>query len=167
VYFYRWTPQPTENPYFGFLGLADSIIVTGDSMSMVAEACATRKPVYIFDLGEGPNSMRSSPSFKDQGQSGKGWQSWDRDYLRAFIYRHAMRTGPRRLTRDIRIIHQILIQSGRAVWLEEDFPPGHSAPPLEDIPRTVAGIRALFDPDTIDQGNLFRSDDNSADLLFR
>lgn len=164
VYFYRWTQQPMENPYFGFLALADSIIVTGDSMSMLAEACATRKPVYIFDLGEGPNSMRSSPWSKGESRSGKRWwPSWDRDYLRAFVYRQTMRAGPRRLTRDIRIIHQILIESGRAVWLGEDYPPRHSAPPLEDIPRAVARIRALFDL-TVDQDSQWSGD--NTDLVF-
>ena len=37
-----------ENPYMGFLALADAIIVTGDSVSMCSEACATSAPVYIF-----------------------------------------------------------------------------------------------------------------------
>ena len=36
-----------ENPYLGFLASADAIIVTGDSVSMCAEACATDRPVYI------------------------------------------------------------------------------------------------------------------------
>lgn len=36
------------NPYHAFLALADAIIVTGDSMSMCAEACGTGKPVYIY-----------------------------------------------------------------------------------------------------------------------
>lgn len=44
---HAWDPS-RENPYFGFLGLADAIVVTGDSVSMCAEACATTKPVYIF-----------------------------------------------------------------------------------------------------------------------
>ncbi len=42
-----------ENPYFGYLGLADAIIVTGDSVNMVTEACAAGKPVYVFDLPGG------------------------------------------------------------------------------------------------------------------
>ncbi len=42
-----------ENPYFGYLALADALIVTGDSVNMVCEACATGKPVYIFDLPGG------------------------------------------------------------------------------------------------------------------
>jgi mitochondrial fission protein ELM1 len=41
------------NPYFGYLGLADTIVVTSDSVSMVSEACATGKPVYVYALGNG------------------------------------------------------------------------------------------------------------------
>lgn len=37
-----------DNPYLGFLALADRIIVTGDSMTMCSEACATQAPVLIF-----------------------------------------------------------------------------------------------------------------------
>ncbi len=39
-----------ENPYFGFLGLADAVIVTCDSVNMVSEACATGKPVHVIAL---------------------------------------------------------------------------------------------------------------------
>ncbi len=42
-----------DNPYFGFLGLADAIVATSDSVSMVSEACATGKPVHVFDLDGG------------------------------------------------------------------------------------------------------------------
>lgn len=37
-----------ENPYLGYLAVADAIIVTGDSASMCTEACATEAPVYIY-----------------------------------------------------------------------------------------------------------------------
>ncbi|MBF0246672.1 MAG: mitochondrial fission ELM1 family protein [Alphaproteobacteria bacterium] len=37
-----------DNPYMGYLALADYVIVTGDSVSMCSEACAAGKPVYIF-----------------------------------------------------------------------------------------------------------------------
>lgn len=47
-YIYRWGDKE-ENPYFGFLSLSDRIIVTGDSVSMCSEACATPVPVYIYD----------------------------------------------------------------------------------------------------------------------
>jgi uncharacterized protein len=45
--FHEWK-MGGENPYVAFLGLADAIIVTGDSISMCSEACSTGKPVYVF-----------------------------------------------------------------------------------------------------------------------
>lgn len=39
-----------DNPYFGILGLADALIVTADSVSMVSEAIATGKPVAAVPL---------------------------------------------------------------------------------------------------------------------
>ena len=36
-----------ENPYLGYLALADVIVAAGDSTAMCAEACATGRPVYI------------------------------------------------------------------------------------------------------------------------
>ena len=42
-----------HNPYFGFLGLADHILVTADSTNMVTEAAATGKPVHIIELPGG------------------------------------------------------------------------------------------------------------------
>jgi len=45
-----------ENPYLGYLALADAVVVTCDSVNMISEACATGKPVYIADLPGGGNS---------------------------------------------------------------------------------------------------------------
>lgn len=36
-----------ENPYLGFLALADALVVTSDSVNMASEACATGKPVHV------------------------------------------------------------------------------------------------------------------------
>ena len=47
-YFHGWNDADSANPYFGFLGLADAVIATGESVSMCSEACATGKPVYIY-----------------------------------------------------------------------------------------------------------------------
>ena len=47
-----------ENPYLGYLALADLIVVTSDSVNMVSEACATGKPVYVFDLEGGSSKFR-------------------------------------------------------------------------------------------------------------
>jgi mitochondrial fission protein ELM1 len=50
---YRWGQgknegDEKENPYLGYLALADAVVVTGDSVSMCSEACAGTAPVYIF-----------------------------------------------------------------------------------------------------------------------
>jgi mitochondrial fission protein ELM1 len=47
-----------DNPYFGFLALADAIIATGDSVSMVSEAAATGKPVHVVHLPGGSAKFR-------------------------------------------------------------------------------------------------------------
>ena len=39
-----------DNPYFGMLALADAVVVTGDSVSMVSEAVATSAPVFVAAL---------------------------------------------------------------------------------------------------------------------
>ncbi|WP_337996181.1 mitochondrial fission ELM1 family protein [Oleispirillum naphthae] len=53
---YRWGDSG-ENPYFGLLAWADAVVVTGDSMSMVSEACGTEVPVLI-DAPEAETSAK-------------------------------------------------------------------------------------------------------------
>ena len=40
-----------ENAYPGILALADGFVVTADSIAMLSEACATGRPVFMFDCG--------------------------------------------------------------------------------------------------------------------
>lgn len=40
------------NPYFGFLALADAVIVTNDSINMTSEAATTGKPVHVVNWAE-------------------------------------------------------------------------------------------------------------------
>ncbi len=47
-----WDGQ-SANPYFGILALADSFIVTCDSVNMVSEAATTGKPVQVVELAGG------------------------------------------------------------------------------------------------------------------
>jgi mitochondrial fission protein ELM1 len=48
-----------DNPYFGWLGLADAIVVTADSVSMASEACCTGKPVFVAELPGGNPKFRA------------------------------------------------------------------------------------------------------------
>jgi mitochondrial fission protein ELM1 len=42
-----------DNPYPQFLAQADLLVVTADSVNMTGEACATGKPVYVFEPSGG------------------------------------------------------------------------------------------------------------------
>ena len=127
VFFYRWQPDDPDNPYFGILAAADRLIVTGDSIAMLSEACATGKPVQMFDLG----GMRSD----DEGP---------RDFrLGASLYALLMRWLWQPLSRDITLVHRQLRESGRAVWLGEES--GTALVPAEsDLQRAVNAVRRLL-----------------------
>lgn len=57
-----------ENPYFGLLALADAIIATSDSVSMISEACFTGKPVYVVNLDGGSRKFaRFHETFRNEG----------------------------------------------------------------------------------------------------
>ena len=128
-YLHRWAPRATDNPYRAFLGLADEIVVTGDSISMLAEATATGKPVFIFDLGgmrdSGPRPLRMA---KDS---------------RSLLHLILMRTAPRRMRRDVRILLQSAVASGRAAWLGGPGPSG-GATSADDLARAAEAVRSLF-----------------------
>ena len=47
-----------DNPYFGYLGFADAVVVTEDSVTMVSEAAATGKPVHVVGLEGGSAKFR-------------------------------------------------------------------------------------------------------------
>jgi mitochondrial fission protein ELM1 len=47
---HEWRSGRRENPYLGYLALADLLVVTGDSESMLGEAAATDKPLYIYSV---------------------------------------------------------------------------------------------------------------------
>lgn len=135
-HFYRWREADEQNPYFAYLALADELIVTADSISMLTEACATGKPVYMFDPGVGPQAMRRDAAAVD------GANDFD---VSTFCYRGLIRWGPRRLSRDITLVHDRLLAAGNVVWLGDEFP--SAAPPrLRDIERAVERVQQLLDP---------------------
>lgn len=82
---YRWD-QGGDNPYLGYLALADAVIVTGDSMSMCTEACATTVPVYIF----------APPGFAADKHARLHWDLYKRGYARPLGERREDRLGERR-----------------------------------------------------------------------
>lgn len=56
--FHQWSPDGAQrNPYLGLIALADVFVVTDDSESMVAEACATGRPVSLFPVEMRPPTL--------------------------------------------------------------------------------------------------------------
>jgi len=126
MHLYRWQADDADNPYYAYLALAEKIIVSGDSIAMLSEACATGKPVSIFDLD--PETTTTN----------------GRDFrLGASLYRLLMRFGPQRLSRDIRLVHHQLITSGHAAYLGQALP-DKPPPPLEDVQQAVSRDRHLL-----------------------
>ena len=134
---FRWGEG--ENPYRGLLALADGFVVTGESMSMLAEAAATGKPVYVFDMGDGPVSW---------------WRVGHSYRYKPLSHRLAMALGPRRMRRDVGRIQSALIESGQARWLTADSRPAEVAEPDaavgavgdSELAATAARVRRLVEP---------------------
>ncbi len=144
---FRWRPGVKKNPYLGFLALADEIIVTGDSMSMLAEACATGKPVHIFPFGSGRYAMRPEKPLPVAGKL------LSRQRLRALRGAIALTLAPSRLRRDIRRIHQALIRSGRAAWLGEGGVVKTDQSTSRELDKAAEKIRELLSVDVPIKGH--------------
>jgi len=56
--FHFWRRERQENPYLGYLALADILVVTGESESMLAEAADAAKPLYIYPIPAKPAGLR-------------------------------------------------------------------------------------------------------------
>jgi mitochondrial fission protein ELM1 len=126
---FRWGTEGADNPYYGYLALADAFIVTGDSVSMLAEACATGRPVHLF---------YASATLRSAGISA----------LRPVVLlsRLAQRLAPPRMLRDVGAIHRALIHDGRAVWLGEKFAAEGPPAPQDHLLQTAERVRALLYP---------------------
>ena len=111
---------------------------------MLTEACATLKPVYMFDLHTGPENRWPLLESLIGKVDTSWWRRVRRLRLQPLVFRIAFAIGPTRMTRDVRIIHRQLQAQGRAVWLGEAFPEGPPPTPLDDVPRAVARVKALF-----------------------
>lgn len=67
-----------ENPYFAILALAQALIVTGDSVSMVSEAASTGKPLYMAHLNTyGRRLSRFHQQLQQEGVARPFPSEWD------------------------------------------------------------------------------------------
>jgi mitochondrial fission protein ELM1 len=140
--------EPGENPYLGLLAWADAIVATGDSESMLAEAAATGKPVWIYPL-----AVRTS--FR--------WLRWPRDWVlaRALARPAGPRGTPRpqrglerccarliergwiRPARDLDLLHAELARRDLALPFGTLAAAG-SGQPLRDLDEAVSRVIAML-----------------------
>lgn len=137
-YKHRWAAGADQNPYLGFLGLADRLIVTADSISMIAEAVATGRPVEMFDFGSGSVPMR------EHGRVERAPRLLDR--VRGWLYERYMSCPQGRLnrSRDLRIVHQALLAAGKVSWLGESAPVARMRLVGDEMTRTLNRLRGLL-----------------------
>jgi len=138
---YRWRVGDSDNPYLAFLGLADAYIVTSESMSMLAEACAMQRPVYMFDMDDRAGIGDRAFAKDLRATAAERWINALR--YKAWTHRLAQGLAPLRMRRDIGRMHRALIASGRAVWLGQRFPDA-PPPPLPDGSRAVERVLELL-----------------------
>jgi mitochondrial fission protein ELM1 len=126
--FHRWQAGDTSNAYAAFIGLAHRIVVTGDSASMLAEACHSGKPVTVapVPLDDAwrerlPRTIlnRAPPRLVDRLHAG-GWIV---------------------LPRDISAVWRPLAREGHLHVLGE--PIVSTKPPPDDLAAAVERIRRL------------------------
>ena len=151
AYCHRWHRRDTDNPYLGYLGLADSLIVTGDSASMLAEACASGKPVALFDTPRRPTFVGRVLAAIERVFTGHGTRRNYRGMPKqqdglARSFDRMVERGLFMPLRDLREYHRVLLARGLAHRLGDPPPPG---PPAEanDMDEAVDRIRRLMAAD--------------------
>ncbi|HEX7231988.1 MAG TPA: ELM1/GtrOC1 family putative glycosyltransferase [Candidatus Binatia bacterium] len=148
-YLHAWQPDQSENPYLAYLALADILIVTGESESMLAEAAATGKPVYIYplvkrelDLWTRLKEWIVARGEKQRlGQRGTIKPQRGLQYLCArLVERGIILPQP-----DLHLLHQTLVASGIAQFFGSSLKPtaGAGLREVDDIARRVRTLMGM------------------------
>jgi len=142
---YEWRAGDPDNPYLGCLAVADVLVVTGDSESMLAEAAAVSAPLYIYPVPARRGAARQRLRAWIGNQAGGG-DAAAAGALRRVLARSCaglLAHGLVRAPRDLGAMHQHLIERGGA----HDFgaPLDRTPrPPLCELEKVAARVRALF-----------------------
>jgi mitochondrial fission protein ELM1 len=150
-YGHRWQAGSADNPYLAYLALADRFIVTGDSASMLAEACATGKPVAMFEVPRRPTVVGRLLTAIERLATGHGSRKNYRgmpkqqDWL-ARSFDRLVERGLFMPLRDLRECHRELLARGLVHRLGE-APPVDRREPIDDMQRVAARVRQLMTGD--------------------
>jgi mitochondrial fission protein ELM1 len=146
--FHRWR-KGSDNPYRAFLALAERFIVTGDSASMLAEACATGRSVSIypvprrFDAVPGSSFLRDTLLHWRSGRTSYRGTPTQQDWL-SRLYDRLVEAGFLTPARDLGAYHERLSWDGLAtIGISTNGEP-HPRHALDDIERAVERVRAVW-----------------------
>ncbi len=137
-----------ENPYLGYLALADAIVATGESESMLGEAVAAGVPVYIYPLERKRRSLMQhfgewvrARAYARPLKRGKGSVRPQAGF--AAFWARALARGFVRMHRDLDEFHRSLVQSGAARMFGAPLETGPRRP-LREVDAVATRVRALL-----------------------
>ena len=130
-----WRRERQENPYLGYLALADILVVTGESESMLAEAADAAKPLYIYPVPAKPAGLRSRLAARVLAAAwrGSGFCDW--------LIQFGVVVPPR----DLAVMHRGMVETGVARLFGEGPSVGAPAAPPPRFDGVLARIRALVE----------------------
>jgi len=141
-----WRPGEAANPYMGYLALADALVVTGESESMLAEAVAAGKPLCIYPLLELWLGCRWPAEWvarraeaRPRKAKGTVRPQQGLEYLCARLVGAGLVRPPRHLDR----LHARLIRAGVARYFDDSFEPNPRRG-LGDIDAVARRVRLLL-----------------------
>ena len=148
-YLHDWQADQPENPYSAYLALADILIVTGESESMLADAAATGKPVYIYPLPKQQRDLWTQIKERIVARSEKHrWGSRGTIQPQTGLQYVCARLVERGIIlpqADLGILHQTLVESGIAQFFGSTVSPtSHGAlREVDDIARRVRMLMGM------------------------
>ena len=138
-----WSLGEADNPYLSYLAAADILIVTGESESMMMDAIATGKPVYIYPLRQrryGPWLRLGARLAEWSQREPKNRRGTERpqqgfEYLCSRILKREWILPPR----DLDGLHRGLTESGLARMFGQPFSSTETPPPSipDDLGRRL------------------------------
>ena len=153
---YAWQPDQRDNPYMGYLALADVLIVTGESESMLAEAATTDTPLYIYPLPERPDNIwgRCKEWVINRAQAKRFTSRGSVQPQRGISYLCArlIERGVIQPRRDLNALHEALVQRdiARFFGASVDLSPRPTLREFETVAqhvRHLLGFHAPLEPD--------------------
>ena len=116
----RWKPDDADNPYLGFLALADAFVITGDSESMLAEATRARPTALrvcrcpCARRSGAARAARAGRGARPRAAAGSARHARGRSSGLEYLCARLIERGFVRPTRDLGRLHEALVRRGVA-----------------------------------------------------